>query len=240
MMLVVGGIRQSDRRSSPCRGHGRRRHRSGRSRRCWSTLLELAYGRVCRMSGCHVRTPMASPLSARTLETPRLRMITFSFSLTRLLHVSLIQLPLVGTCLHSESLEDGVGVLADDGGVAANLDLVGGLLDGTVDVDDLGVIAGDSGGEGSVGRDGSGSTAGTTGGAAVQASIAERSLPMSISVGFFTGRVLTSLTVARLAWVEVAVGAARTCPDRRPAAATIHLKLVIVTRREKEWKGSWG
>lgn len=88
-------------------------------------------------------------------------------------------------CLHSESLEDGVGILANDGGVAADLDLVGGLLDGAVNVDDLGVITGDSRGEGSVGRDGSGSTAGTTGGAAVHASIAERSLQRSISVTFF-------------------------------------------------------
>jgi hypothetical protein len=34
-------VHQSDRRSSPCRGHGQRRRRSGRSRRCWSTLIPL-------------------------------------------------------------------------------------------------------------------------------------------------------------------------------------------------------
>lgn len=112
-------------------------------------------------------------------------MITFSFSLTRLLHVSWVQLFISGVCLHSESLKDSVGVLANDGGVAADLDLVGSLLDGAVDVDDLGVIARDSGGKGSVGRDGSGSTAGTTGGAAVHASIAERSLQRLNCVTFF-------------------------------------------------------
>lgn len=48
----------------------------------------------------------------------------------------------------------------------------------------------------------------------------------------------TSLTVARLAWV-VAVGAARTCPDRRPATAMIHLRLVIVENERRAKDYSW-
>lgn len=76
----------------------------------------------------------------------------------------------------TEAVEHGVGVLADDAGVAADVDLVGGLGDGAADDHDLGLIVGDGRGEGRVRGDGRGGSAVTTGGAAVQAGVAEGSL----------------------------------------------------------------
>ena len=82
----------------------------------------------------------------------------------------------MGVDLHSESFEDSVGVLANNAGVATNLDLIGLLADGAVHDDDLGVTSGHGRGEGSVRRNGGGGSTSTSGGAAVLASIANGSL----------------------------------------------------------------
>lgn len=70
--------------------------------------------------------------------------------------------------------EVGLRVLADDGLVTADPDLVGVALDGALDPNDLGVVALDFGEELLVGGDGDLSAASTTSGAAVLGSETER------------------------------------------------------------------
>lgn len=104
-------------------------------------------------------------------------MMTLDSSLTRLYRVNIGNANFVlGIYSHSESTEDGVGVLAENAGVASNTNLIGGLGDSTTHNDNFGGIARDSRGEGSVGGNCSGSSTSTSGGAAILASIASSSL----------------------------------------------------------------
>lgn len=91
LIWCIGVIRRSARRSSPCRGPCRTTDRSDRSTR-WSRSLLLVRN-LYPKNHCtakqeinkgreNLRTPIPSPLSASTLRTPKLRMITFFFSLT--------------------------------------------------------------------------------------------------------------------------------------------------------------
>jgi hypothetical protein len=103
-------------------------------------------------------------------------MITLDFSLTRLFSLGVSFCPQARLYVQAESLEHSGGVLADDAGVAANLDLLGALLDGAADVDHLLRITGDGSSEGCVGGDGGRGTSSTTGGASVQAGVTKGSL----------------------------------------------------------------
>lgn len=75
----------------------------------------------------------------------------------------------VGSILHSEAIKHGAGVLANNAGVAANLDLGSGLGDGASDNNDLLLSAGNSGGELGKGGDRDGGSTGSTSGATVLA-----------------------------------------------------------------------
>lgn len=88
------------------------------------------------------------------------------------MHVPIVQRLYV----QAESLEHSTGILADDAGVAANLDLLGALVDWAADIDHLLSVTGDGSSEGCVGGDGGRSTAGTAGGASVQAGVTKGSL----------------------------------------------------------------
>jgi hypothetical protein len=105
-------------------------------------------------------------------------MITLDFSLTRLrpLAMSKVMSPQVKRYVQAESLKNSVGILAEDAGVAADADLLGRLLDGAADIDHLLGVAGDGSGEGCVRGDGGRGTAGTTGGASVQAGVTKGGL----------------------------------------------------------------
>lgn len=177
-------VRQSDRRSSPCRGPCRRRRRRGRSRRCWPCLFSLVFFSSPRASW-EIHTD-GNGIAVVGQDLPDTQVTDDDVLL--LLDDTVDQLAspsFAHYCgyVHSEALEHGVGVLSDDGGVGADLDRLGVLLDGAVDVDDLLVVALDGGGEGSERGDGGGSTAGTTGGAAVLAGVAEGNLSLSVDAG---------------------------------------------------------
>ena len=76
-----------------------------------------------------------------------------------------------GSILQSKTAELGAGVLANDAGVAANLDLGTGLGNGAGDNDDLLRGAGDSGGELGEGGNGGGGSARSAGGSTVLAGV---------------------------------------------------------------------
>lgn len=97
-------------------------------------------------------------------------------------HVSMELIKAGGSSLHSEAGEHGAGVLANDAGVAANLDLLGGLGDGASDNNDLLLGAGNSGGELSEGGDRDGGSAGSTSGATVLAGVTSSSLGGSLVI----------------------------------------------------------
>ncbi len=121
---------------------------------------------------------MASPFAARTLEMAMLRMMTLDSSLTMLENASVWSLwgQGAGSSLQSETSENGLGVLANDAGVAANLDLFRGLGDRARDNDDLLRGAGNGGGELSEGGDSGGGSAGSSGGSAVLAGVTSSNL----------------------------------------------------------------
>lgn len=98
-------------------------------------------------------------------------------------HVSMELIKTRGSSLHSEAIEHGLGVLANDAGVAANLDLGSGLGDGTRDNNDLLRGAGNSGGELSEGGDSDSGSAGSTGGATVLAGVTSSSVVESGALG---------------------------------------------------------
>lgn len=79
----------------------------------------------------------------------------------------------------TEAVEDSAGVGTEDAGVAADIDLLRGLGNGSADDDDLGLIALDGRGEFSVRGDGGGGTTSTTGSTPVQAGETESGLCMS-------------------------------------------------------------
>lgn len=91
-------------------------------------------------------------------------------------HVNTGLIETEGSILHSEAIEHGAGVLANDAGVTANLDLLGGLGDGASDNNNLLLSAGNSGGELGEGGDRDGGSAGSTGGATVLAGVTGSSL----------------------------------------------------------------
>lgn len=74
-----------------------------------------------------------------------------------------------GSSLHSKTSEHGAGVLANNAGVAANLDLGSGLGDGASDNNDLLLGAGHSCSELGEGGDRDGGSAGSTSGATILA-----------------------------------------------------------------------
>lgn len=93
---------------------------------------------------------MASPLAATTLEMARLRMMTLEASLTRLnyhIQFGFATRRARRSNVQAEVHELGARVLANDAGVAANLNLRGALGDGARDDDNLLRGAGHSGGE---------------------------------------------------------------------------------------------
>lgn len=132
----------------------------------------------------------------------------------------------------TEAGQDGGRVGTKDRGVRANIDLVGGLLDGTADDDDLGVVALDGGSELGVRGDGGCCTAGTAGSTAVQAGIAKGGLDMVRTAYTYQGLKRTSSTEARLLKLLlmkllVGVGAARAGP-RQLTAAMRNLRFCIL------------
>lgn len=78
--------------------------------------------------------------------------------------------------IQAKTAQDSLGVLADNASVASNTNLLGGLGDGAVHNDNLGIIASDCGGEGSIRRDGGSSATGTTVGASILAGITSSDL----------------------------------------------------------------
>lgn len=80
-------LRQSDHHSSPCHDPCQMRHHNDLSKHCSSTLDKVRFAH--RIGGWkHPRTPIASPLSARTFSTPKLRITTLEASLTKLAIIS--------------------------------------------------------------------------------------------------------------------------------------------------------
>jgi len=165
-------LHQSVHRSSPCRGPCQKRHHSGPPTH-WSTILStVSVGRSIH-SMLYSRMPIASPLSARTFFTPKLRMMTLDFSLTRLYWFSVVErIHHLGHNIHAKSAQDGVRVLANNAGIASNTNLIGCLRDGATHDDHLGVIARNGRGESSIGRNSGGSTTSTSLGTAILACIA--------------------------------------------------------------------
>ena len=83
------------------------------------------------------------------------------------------------TNIQAETAQDGLRVLADNASVASNTNLLGGLGDGAVHNDNLGLIALDCGCEGSIRRDGGSSATSTTIGASILAGITSSDLTQS-------------------------------------------------------------
>lgn len=81
--------------------------------------------------------------------------------------------------IQAETAQDSLRVLADNASVASNTNLLGRLGDGAVHNDNLGLIAGDGGSEGSVRRDGGSSATSTTIGTSVLTGITSSDLIQS-------------------------------------------------------------
>lgn len=81
--------------------------------------------------------------------------------------------------IQAETAQDSLRVLADNASVASNTNLLGGLGDGAVHNNNLGLIASDCGCEGSIRRDGGSSATSTTIGASILAGITSSDLIQS-------------------------------------------------------------
>lgn len=81
--------------------------------------------------------------------------------------------------IQAETAQDRLRVLADNASVASNTNLVGGLGDGAVHNDNLGLVALDCGREGSIRRDGGSSATSTTLGASILTGVTSSDLSQS-------------------------------------------------------------
>jgi len=140
-MIVGGGLHRSIHHSSPCHGRGQRRDHNDQSRRWSRVLVIVSLVRLPGLLSYHSRTPIASPLSARTFWIVKFLMMTFFLLLTILSRPSASACAgFQGNNLQAKANKLGARILPNDAGVASNLHLISSLGDRSGDNNDLGGV----------------------------------------------------------------------------------------------------